>query len=108
MLEKLNGAVGAVVALEDAVSQLELLCRVVGAASGDDPPDWLSLVWASVARVQVALDSVSVSVREPFVDKVLGEGPRSGEGEALSGAGAKRREGAQPPAELSGDQERAS
>ena len=29
--------------------------------------------------------------------QVLGEGPRSGGGEAPSGAGAKRKEGVQPP-----------
>lgn len=32
--------------------------------------------------------------------RVLGEGPRSGGGVANSGAGAKRKEGVQPPGEL--------
>jgi hypothetical protein len=32
-----------------------------------------------------------------FANKVLGVVPRSGGGKALSGAGAKRKEGVQPP-----------
>lgn len=35
-------------------------------------------------------------------DKDLGEGPRSGGGNALSGAGAKRKEGVQPPDHMTG------
>lgn len=43
-----------------------------------------------------------------LINRVLGEGPRSGGGEALSGAGAKRREGAPPPVDFESSRELAS
>ena len=85
----------ALIALEEKVDAFDCFCRVVGSAAGDDSPDWLWSVGRLLSDVRQDLSPVSTGVR--LLLKTKGEGPRSGEGKALSGAEAERREGVQPP-----------
>ncbi len=88
----------ALVLLEEKIHNLECFCSVVDEAAGDKSPNWLCSVSSFARSIDEAMEQISVEVRSLLNSK--GEGPRGGGGEATSGAGAKRKEGVQPPGDL--------
>lgn len=94
-------AVQAVSDLNRVVLEARLWMSAIN--QSNDPPDWVYPVGLQIERIVEAVHKVEGLVNEvaqsvaPLIDKPLGEGPRSGGGEATSGAGAQRKEGVQPP-----------
>lgn len=58
-----SAAVTALVALEERIDAAERLCRVLDAASGDSPPDWLCVFWDVVRGLNEAAEPLSALVR---------------------------------------------
>lgn len=56
-------------------------------------------LWTIFEEMTDELPGVSLDKSTSLTCRLVGEGPRSGEGDTLSGAGAKRKEGVQPPAD---------
>lgn len=92
--------------IADAESLLELYGKTESHA---EVVSWAHLAHGCLKRFLLAFEDyqhlVSIhgypaSTRRFAAGDELGEGPRSGGGEATSGAGAQRKEGGQPPVEL--------